>query len=219
MPTCDLFLRSVNSSEYDRHHPPMISEVSPDRRVVVNELAFCLLGRVAKKTKGGQPAEIDAKDMQECYGLAQRRVLMGDRPSVDGELNEAERNDSLEQYRRLVEILGGASLSRLIMEPAFPGCGILDSCTGDVISGATLYEIKAGERYFRSVDVRQVITYAALNYSAQKHSIRRVGLINPRMGVGFEMDIEGICQEAAGKSANALLSEIVHHLSSGELSR
>ncbi|WP_456703132.1 hypothetical protein [Bradyrhizobium sp. USDA 4449] len=104
-------------------------------------------------------------------------------------------------------------------EPHFAGCGFLNPCVGDVLIGHELYEVKAGDRQFRSTDIRQLITYCALNYAAGNYAITQAGCVNPRRGTYFALDLDAIAHAMAGKSATELFSDIVYHVSSGGISR
>jgi hypothetical protein len=97
------------------------------------------------------------------------------------------------------------------VSPVFPGCGIIDECVGDVYFSNSLYEVKAGARLFRSIDVRQLLTYAALNKAAPRRSLTEIGLFNPRSGVAFTAPLEEICVEVAGLKADELLGDYDRH--------
>jgi hypothetical protein len=107
----------------------------------------------------------------------------------------------------------------VIFEPSFSGCGFLNSCVGDVLIGDELYEVKAGDRRFRSTDLRQLITYCALNYAAGTCAIAKAGCVNPRRGTYFVFDLAAIAYAMSGKSAGELFSDIIYHVSSGGISR
>src|SRR5262249_39484161 len=72
--------------------------------------------------------------------------------------------------------------------PVFPGCGWVMECAGDVLAGSTLFEVKAGQRGFRSIDLRQMLVYCALNFAAKTYDISTVCLVNPRTGTFAEED-------------------------------
>jgi hypothetical protein len=108
---------------------------------------------------------------------------------------------------------------KVTFEPNFAGCGFLNPCVGDVLIGQELYEVKAGNRQFRSTDLRQLMTYCALNYAAGTHAITKAGCINPRRGTYFVLDLDAIAHEMAGKSSSELFSDIIYHVSSGGISR
>jgi hypothetical protein len=97
--------------------------------------------------------------------------------------------------------------------PIFPGCGWLDECHGDVLGAALLVEVKGGDRQFLSVDIQQVLTYAALNFAAKKYDIERVALVNARLGTYFTIGVEELCERLSGRSAIEVLSGIVDYVS------
>jgi hypothetical protein len=103
--------------------------------------------------------------------------------------------------------------------PKFPGCGIIDASIGDVFVHEHLFEVKAGDRRFLSVDLKQLITYAALNSLEGAREIKYLGLFNPRVGISYTVALEQLCQEISGTSATELLAEIVRVISSGEISK
>jgi hypothetical protein len=100
----------------------------------------------------------------------------------------------------------------LVPRPFFPGCGWVDDAEGDVMADSTLFEVKAGERQFRGSDVRQLLCYCALSFSAKVYDIENVCLINPRFGTFFQEDVESLCRKTAGLSAADVLGEIVNYI-------
>jgi hypothetical protein len=129
-----------------------------------------------------------------------------------------------EENREVAEI--SSSLSRffnaskpLIPRPIFAGCGYVDASEGDAIFGSTLFEVKTVERPVRSSDIRQTITYAALNAASNQFDIQNVGLFNPRRGLYCDIGIEHVCSEISGRPAQELLAIIIQAISSGEISR
>jgi hypothetical protein len=69
------------------------------------------------------------------------------------------------------------------------------------------------------MDIKQLLTYAALNFASGGKPLTMLGLFNPRMGTSFKAGIDDICYETAGSSAVELLQEIVRTISGGGLSR
>jgi hypothetical protein len=115
--------------------------------------------------------------------------------------------------RRLEVHFRTAEGLKVDVAPHFPGCGWLDECEGDVFYQGRLVEIKAGERGFRGTDIRQLLIYCALNQAAQKYDISRVCLLNPRVGVELDVQLEQLCRDIAGRSALDVLAEIVQFVS------
>jgi hypothetical protein len=107
----------------------------------------------------------------------------------------------------------------LVLRPIFKGCGYLDSSEADVIAHDTLYEIKTVDRQVRSADIRQIITYAALNFASHQYDLSKIGLFNPLGGYYFHFDVEFVCAEIAGTSAQELFMTIIDAVSSAAMSR
>jgi hypothetical protein len=103
--------------------------------------------------------------------------------------------------------------------PIFKGCGYIGSSEGDVIAGPCLFEVKTVDRPLRSVDIRQLVTYCALNHASRQFELNSVGVFNPRRGVWFALSLDIVCREISGQSTQALLDSIVNSISSGDISR
>jgi hypothetical protein len=85
-----------------------------------------------------------------------------------------------------------------------------------LIASNVLYEVKAGDRFFRSIDIRQLILYSTLSGSFK---IERLGLFNPRIGISATIPMDDLCFEISGKNSAELFSEIAAVVSSGDVSR
>lgn len=221
-PTCDLFVRKLNDSLSDRFSPPMASIVASERRAFINEIAFTLFCDNVIAMKRGFASRPSEEELNRAVKAARSVVsrIDDDRAACDDDLEENEIDDACEQYTRLWNnITRTTEAENIIVRPKFPGCGIIDTCYGDVFAHGVLTEVKAGDRGFRSIDVRQLITYAALNYISGSYTIIKVELINPRVGVKFLIDLEELCYEIGGKSTSEMLSDVVRVMSSGEVSR
>lgn len=109
--------------------------------------------------------------------------------------------------------------SELIIRPTFQGCGFVDRSEGDILSGDTLYEVKSVERGFRSVDLYQLITYYSLSLSSSNKEIKKVGLVNPKKGVSFEIEVDHLCRQISGLISTELANLVISAISSGDISR
>ncbi|WP_024896904.1 MULTISPECIES: hypothetical protein [Brucella] len=212
-PTSEHFVRRLNLEHTDRWSPPIEKPKDTIRAAFVAEVAFakfCIpVGSIAS-------ADVEESALVE----ARRRLIpLTDSPKdLDTPLSLSEEG----QVGRLEGSLRGffkRSSTETILRPVFRGCGYVDASEGDIVSGSTLFEVKAVDRSFRSVDIRQLITYCALNHASQQFDLRDIGLFNPRRGVSFEMAIDDVCREISGRSKQDLLGEIVSCLSSGDISR
>jgi hypothetical protein len=101
------------------------------------------------------------------------------------------------------------ALSPLTKRPVFPGCGIIAPCEGDLRTDNTLYEIKAVDRNFRSMDMRQLFVYCALNRAANLKPIYRIGLVNPLLGTYWVRDLDRVAYRVGGTLAAELLDDII----------
>lgn len=219
-PFMDGYLRRVNKGGYDRDYRPMTAGTAPNRRAFVNEIAFETLCIAVEKMKTGEAMQLDLALQNSISVVHQRFIQLKLEGDFHNTLSSDERADASEQVRRLMQRIGGATkVPAIICKPPFRGCGIIDGCCGDIIVNSTLYEIKAGDRLFRSIDIRQIILYLALNASAGCHRIHTVGLINPRVGISLELSVEELCYEVSGRNVGTLLDAIIYGMSSGEVSR
>jgi len=116
--------------------------------------------------------------------------------------------DSMGIAVRLEDFFETERPGKLLIQPHFKGCGILDSCYGDLFMGTTLYEVKCVERNLRSIDIRQVLTYCALNYQSRQFEIDEVCIVNPRRGISFRFSVEGLAQRVSGKNSAELFHGI-----------
>ncbi|MHB1219763.1 MAG: hypothetical protein ACYC1L_16345 [Alphaproteobacteria bacterium] len=220
-PTTDLFIRRLNRDLYDRDFPPMKKLTTPNRRAFVNEIAFELFSlSVTNAVSSVAVISLDevSPSVEKVRARAARRK--GPRETYENPPDSFEMQDIVEQHRRMMLALAPSThIKSIVPQPYFPGCGIIDSCVGDVLASTTLYEIKAGDRAFKSIDVRQLLTYATLNQLSGQHNINRLALFNPRSGVRASFDVDEMCFEVSGKDSNTLFREIGAAISSGELSR
>ena len=193
----------------------------PERRAFINEIAFhmFILSIDPDRPQGLNYSEIlplsiaEARRRQAKFGSVDNDVIQEPSP--------LEMAEAYGLFRRLRSFKSRIhpSANGIYVAPGFKGCGILDSCQADLIFGDMLIEIKAGDRNFRSTDVRQILTYCALNAAEGAYRLRRFALVNPRRAFYFVGDIETICLQCASKPPAELLSEILYFLSNGELSR
>ncbi|MCO6525510.1 hypothetical protein [Snodgrassella sp.] len=97
--------------------------------------------------------------------------------------------------------------SNIVIAPEFKGCGFIHQVKGDVYADSKLIEIKAGDRYFKVIDFRQILVYCTLNfYSNDRKTINEIKLFNPRVGIAFSTDVHSLCKNLA-----ALLPEEVFY--------
>lgn len=213
LPWCERFARLINLS-YDRYeHEFETDNLATSERAIVNELAFEWF---AWSVHAGIPLDgIAADELRDLEGAVSSKIALlsgtGDGSIV---LSNAERREAKAIARSIQKYFSARHANEPIMtSPHFPGCGFLDSCYGDAVVGRCLVEIKAGDRNFRSVDLRQVLIYAALNSVSEQYDLSEIVLLNPRRGIYYRASIEAICAEAGGHSSEEVLNEIVNFVS------
>lgn len=212
-PTSEHFVRRVNLEYADRWTPPLDKPHGPIRAAYVAELAFA---RMCVRLDGSPIDRI--QEIAVAEAKSRLLPLLEDPLTLDGQITEIEQD----QVSRLEESLfsffthrGGPTTAR----PPFSGCGYIDTSEADILSGKCLFEVKAVDRPFRSVDVRQLITYCALNHVSGDFELEAVGIFNPRRGIYFQTSIENVAYETSGLPAQELFDTVIHAISSGDISR
>lgn len=219
MPMGERFVRQQNL-QLQRFTRPLWPDVPSRLRGVTNELGFQLFCK--SRELGNMPLELPetvVSQLAEQSARFIRRFREYSRKEVAEATPEA-RREACELAERLAFFFGEHEPQvPIVCKPAFPGCGRIDPCEGDALAGETLYEVKAGDRAFRTVDLRQVLCYCALNHAARRYSISRVGLVNPRVGVFFVHPLDWLCREVSGVASTELFAEILDFASQPENSR
>jgi hypothetical protein len=212
LPMAESFIRARNLS-LQRFDNPIASTTAPSEHGVINEVAFRIFAACVQLAL--PPEDLPSDVVHRCTRDALehiRRFRQFSRSPVAHATGEGLREAKL-LATRLTTFFQSRQTKVLHARPFFAGCGWLDEAEGDVIEDATLFEIKAGERLFRTTDIRQVLCYCALNFSSKTYDLERIGLANPRLGVYLVEELEILCQKIAGTSAVNVLSEIVHYVS------
>lgn len=162
-PRMESFIRAMNLG-IERFSPPIPAEVPLERRAFVAELAFSLFRDQA--VSGSRDHDSSVRQVtQQIARLSGRSRSTIAEPSND-ELDQA--NQLADRLIKFAEERG--RVSKLTVDPAIPGCGIVDRAAADLmihrkrrrffrqeVEEHALYEVKAVDRPFRSEDVRQLL--------------------------------------------------------------
>lgn len=212
LPMADAIVRAINVS-YKRFGGEIPSLAAPTRRGYVNELGFRIFAASIHDGK----LEFGNLDAEALKRLEQETAAFLTRVRPNAVLypaGVAEREEAMSLSRQLYIFFKSIPiLNALHVDPQFPGCGILNSSIGDIYSEPTLYEIKAGARDFRVVDLRQVVTYCALNFASGGYNIDTVVLVNPRLGIYSSLRIHDSVSRASGQPAAVVYKQILDFLS------
>ena len=211
IPMASRYLRRQNASLATFCEP--MTENSNDNRGVINELGFRLFCVSATEVVPGRNISSSSVKRETDAALSFiRRFRQFSRTPVDSPTPAA-----VEEARTVGDRIGifveAMKPQIVIPRPAFPGCGWLDACEGDLLLDRSICEIKAGSGRFRGRDLRQVLTYAALNRAAASYPVDSVCLVNPRLGVLLSTNLDHLCFELAGTNAASILADIVDYLS------
>jgi hypothetical protein len=218
-PTTESFVRGLNLGGCQRFAKPFAGSSAPKRRALVNEIAYRYLfsafrNRVAV-ARIAHSAEMTTLAIREAIGRIARFASQDSAPADPPSSSEIAEAVGLAQR---LEAYFGNRQGATLLDPSFLGCGILTECQGDAVSHGILFEIKAVDRPFRSIEIRQLVIYCALNSVVATQTISGVGLLNPRTGLALEMSVTDFSFEVSGKQPAVLFGEVIEFLSSAGLS-
>ena len=197
---------------------PLVSRSNAEAHDLIAEIAYGLFAAAVKARTDvlsvandkEMLAAINASVVTRILGL--RGYWQVKRQDLSSPTDEAiELAVRLEEYFR--EYGSDASV---LVQPSFKGCGILDSCYGDLLQGDHLYELKMVDRNLRGIDLRQVVVYCALDYSDQRFGIKSTSILNPRRGIVYSFAVEDLVAQISNKTPAELFHEILEFLYSFE---
>jgi hypothetical protein len=165
------YCQSINNNLFFVHRSIEVAEY-PEFRAINNVIAFFHFGNI-----------LDNKEfnISDSVNQALSYIERFPRNSVNKyEFNQLNQTIVLKQINNLCNTYK----DNIILNPFFPGCGIIDNCNGDILQHEKLIEIKAGKRNIEPSDLKQLIVYAALNWisSTEKYQISELEIYNPRVG-------------------------------------
>lgn len=217
-PTMDLFVRRMNMDGRERIWPPIESITEPHRRGLINEASFILFARSASVPTSSKLSDSphSPPSPSEAFSLARTKIADWREDHIDlHAANESELAEIVVLSERLITYFRARHKRSLAVNPQFLGCGILSSCYGDVVAdGRVLYEIKSGDRPFRSIDCRQIGVYLALNFCMTRTVFPEVAILNPRTGFCFSCSSDEFSHSISGLQAIDLCNLIISRLSS-----
>lgn len=196
--------------------------IAPDTRAdIVAEFAFwgARLLHGEGKAPGGllddpaivQEASRRAFEVVQQYEGAKPDVL---RPLLPSELREGQA--LAKNYAPLYRACD--SIGHIDFGPRFQGCGFLNAAEGDLGIDGTLVEVKTTTRKVGGKDLRQLITYLALDSGAGRHRWTHVAIFNPRRGTLHRAEADALLLRiSGGKPRVDVLRELVEFVQATEL--
>lgn len=198
--------------------PPLSARASKGMRAVVNETAFRAFCAHRTEERGSDRAKVLAAVDANIHTVIEYIIRLAPRSKPElGAFDDDCRYEAVELALRLLRYFPVNQHTTL--RPTFRGCGLISACEGDVLHSDCLYEVKAGERAFGISDLRQLLIYSSLAYSAGSLDFNKIGLFNPRTGSSWVRTLDQVCQSIAGVRAVDTLSALVRQFSAITVSR
>ena len=196
---------------------PLASGEDPRNRSFISELSFRIFSDYVQKGEmppSTAPEFISENLIQEVIRYIQRFSPV--HSDERGGVSSSEVQEAVALAVRLHAYFSG-TFDRMTRQPRFAGCGTMSACEGDLLVSDILYEVKAGDRNFRTTDLRQLLIYCALNHAKPVYSIERIALINPRVGVYWSARLDSVARRISGTTVSQLLDNIIEFLSAPAL--
>jgi len=205
-------VRAINSAS-DHYIDPYRSEERPAQRGLISETALHLYVESVKTANELNVIVAQSGDDAMRKAMSHLQKLRMWRRDELEPLDEVEMSVAVELARRIKALFESLEVEEVEPFPKFAGCGWLSECVGDFFAETILFEMKAAARTYRTIDVRQLICYCALNFESKKRDIRSVCLFNPREGTFCAVNLEHLCQLASGRSSSDVFSELIQYAS------
>lgn len=218
-PTCEHFVRKINIGGFERAGFPInIEGKNHHSYSLIAEMGFSIFVERHNDYCQGNSRK-NSEIMEAAWVETERRLsrFLEVGMSLTKKLVSTHMEEILKISDSIFRMYGGSH--DVSTRPSFKGCGYIDESEGDLIDSDCLIEIKSVNRKMRGTDVRQLITYCALNELSKQYEICEIGIFNPRSGLFFSMPINEVCLEISGRSKIELFGEIVRAISSGGISR
>ena len=216
-PLSEDFVRQINISVLNRHQAPLSNSLSGSRRALINEVGFEVFSRCLTENKtidviiSNELGDISTQVSTYIAGL---RITA---PHFEEEMFDNETEEVKKIAKRLLDFF--QVFEDVIIRPKFSGCGKLNECYGDILADNTLYEVKAGIRPFRSIDLRQLVLYLTLNSISKQYDIQNLALYNPRQGFHFRASHNDFSTHFSGLSTEELCHKISYELTFFDINR
>lgn len=207
------FVRKMNVTLI-RASVPRENKFKGNRNALISELSFRLFSESINKKislEEFSKKKIEINQLAEEVRSYISRLERSENDILGMELEEV--NEAFALAKNLTDFARFTHPHQIVTtSPKFDGCGIIDQCEGDLLISSTLYEIKNVERDFRIADIRQLLTYCALNFASKKVKIDTIGLVNARSGLFYKVDLNTFSLSVSGMPSNELLDGIIQYV-------
>lgn len=164
--------------------------------------------------ESGIPVEDVAQDQPSLSAAWLRSLQLvsryeGEQPDPDAvPLNVDDTHEALRLARTLSTFLDQFD-DVADFGPIIPGAGALSKCEADLAVGPELVEIKTVSRPFRSLDLRQLLVYLALDWARGEPTWTWGCLVNPRRAVWADFEVDWLVRRLAGRAAVDVLADLI----------
>lgn len=185
------------------------------------EAAFKLAQLSIESGTSGVELIKEAGQLERAWGWAATRIMAHRHLDIQcaptaGSLEHSFLLAAIENYDEFHQFVRGRG--HIFYAPRIPGCGFLSASEADVAAGDTLYEVKTVGRGFGSKDIKQLVTYLALDHCSGGERWRRGGLFNPRkMKIATFDPVTFLAYVSGGESATTVYREIEMFLLSRDI--
>jgi hypothetical protein len=196
--------------------------IAPDTRPdIVAEFAF----------RGAQLLQDSGRDLQTLLDdpatvtEASRRAFdviqqyEGAKPDVIRPLLPSELQEGLMLAKNYAALYRACQpTARIEFCPRFQGCGFLNVAEGDLSIDDMLIEVKTTTRKVAGKDLRQLITYLALDTGAGHQRWSHIAVFNPRRGTLHRAEVDALLLRLSGGRPRVdVLAELVDFVQATEL--
>jgi hypothetical protein len=194
---------------------------SGTRADIVAEFAFWGARLLHDKGQKADSLLDDPEVIQEASRIAFEVVKKyeGVKPDVIGPLLPTELHQGLaltKSYASLYRVC--QPTTHIEFGPRFQGCGFLNTAVGDIGIDGTLVEVKTTTRKVAGKDLRQLITYLALDAGAGRQRWSHIAVFNPRRGTFHRAEVDALLLRiSGGKPRVDVLGELVEFVQTTEL--
>lgn len=197
--------------------PPVPSSYTSDSPDLVAELGIQIArsaaeGRVPVEDVAGDPASLDAAWVRSLELVSRYEGGKPEPGTVP--LGSDDTRDALRLARTLSAFLDQFD-DDAEFGPLVSGAGALSKCEADLAVGPRLVEVKTVSRRFRSLDLRQLLVYLALDWAGGEPRWTRGCLVNPRSASWADFDVDWLARRLAGRAAVDVLADLIDAFASG----
>lgn len=213
-PGGDDYIRIINSSLGKRLNDNIIIKDNPNRRALVNGIAFNIFTKITTKQVSKSTLNNISCKSPLILDIINEEIKFLSNLRYGSELENIliENEDTIIKTicERLIKVYGKKTL---LINPIIRGCGVIYECKPDIIYGNVLGEIKAGNRSFGIKDIRQLYVYLALNQQSKEYELNQIEMYNPRTGIYYKEFINIVSLNISGSSTTEICNEILDFIS------